>query len=64
MKDLTINQMQVVEGGKELSSSCKLALVAMGLAYASLFCVTGVVAAALAIGSLSVSSIDLGLSCA
>ena len=61
MKDLTINQMQVVEGGKELSSSCKLALVAMGLAYASLFCVTG---AALAIGSLSVSSIDLGLSCA
>ena len=65
MKALSNSQLESISCGEwsDLSYACKLSWVGFGLAYAGLFCVTGVVGAAVAVGSLALSPVSVALSC-
>ena len=66
MITLSNNQMLAAESGmswSDLSYGCKLSLIGLGLTYASLFCVTGVVGAAVAVSCLNLAPFSIALSC-
>ena len=66
MNKISFETMSSIEGGKQLSDDCIKALIWEGVAYASLFTVSGpfaVILGACAIGGLISSAVNLGIKC-